>query len=171
MSEIGEQSSPKEYPRIENKFLTLYEQRYIGGSERVNDVFYDINQFERDYIEGEGILPEIYKKTFAEIREEDSADKVEEERKRGYLKGILPFFGESGVEVLDIGFQTVIELSERNEGVIHLLPEKIGLTNEDLKRALATLKPIGKFSRFLHFKEDQDLIRMRVKTWEEFNEI
>lgn len=170
MSEV-EQSVREEFPKIENKYLTLFEQRLIGGSERVGDKFYDFNQYERDYVEGKGRLPEIYGKTMAEIRGEADAVEADEQRKTHYLTGIFSFLGGSGIDVLEQGYKTVIALTDRNKGVIHLIPTKIGLTDDNLKHALSSLKPTGKLARSLHFEPVGDAIEIRNKTWEEYNAV
>lgn len=170
MSET-EQPVREEFPKIDNKYLTLFEQRFIGGSERIGDEFYDLNKYLKDFEEGKGQLPEIYRKTMAEIRGEADAVKVEEERSTHCLKGIFSFLGESGIDVLEQGYDTVIQFKGRNKAVLKLVPNKIGLTDNNLEKALSTIKPAGKLARSLHLEPSDGLIEIRPKTWEEYNAV
>lgn len=165
---------PKEYPPIQNKYLTLFEHRFIGGSEESGGKFYDIPTFERDYIDGKGVLPPEYSQTLAEIRDKEKVEDIEAIRRGHYIIGTPSVFGASAIDVWEEGYDIGIELPENgsiNEAWrVFLIPNNSDRSISELE-ALSKLNFSGRLAKFLKLEPGEGKMLMRLKTWEEYNEI
>lgn len=169
---------PKEYPPIDNKYITLFEQRFIGGSVRVGDKLYDSPTVLDDYVKGEGVLPPDYSKTLAELEYGEDHELIKEERNTRFIVGLIAGFGLSVMDVADEGYGIAMELPDlgsEDEGSryswkVFLVPTEFGQSSKNPK-VLSLLKPAGELGKILHYEPQGDHLSIRLKTWEEYNAV
>lgn len=156
-SEIFQET--KEYPRAESQNLSLIEHRFIGGSEEIGGVFYDGKKLIEDAKNGP--LPQDYFKPVGFLKGAKSLEQTAIERNGRYIRGALSFLGESGMELFEEGYETVIELADVDPITgIHDSKWRLFLLKEEKeeveRRLLERLKPIGVVPKVLDFELKDD---------------
>lgn len=149
----------KEYPQVNNQNLSLFEHRFIGGSESVNKEMFDSNRLRDDALKGN--LSSDYFTPVSVLKGEKLLTNVVEERRGKYLRGALAFLGEPGIDLFVEGYETVVELPEVSPSTgIHepkwrlfLLKDGKEVVREDL---LNKLKPIGEVGKLLDWELKPD---------------
>ena len=89
----GQKQRGERFPRIGNVNLGYFETKIIGGS-----IPFDLYQ---DVEDNKGIVPDVYFQPEAFLTGKSSTRCINEARKKGYLRGTLPIFGESILDLPD----------------------------------------------------------------------
>lgn len=156
-----------EFKLIDNKRLTPFEHRFIGSSVDVGGRFFDFNNFESDVAAFEGLPPEYL--VPVSVLKGESPEEAAKEREGKYIRGMLGFLGESGIDLFEKGLEPVIELPSPDP-ITGLYEPKwrmfaVGKNEKPVydKAILEGLKPAGKFAKYLNFILQEDGIHIYFK--------
>ena len=161
----------KEFPLLgKNRNLTLFEHRFIGGSEDVNGKWYDANVLVEDIRNNNGMIPDEYFQPIAIMRGEEVPENVNNIRQNYYLRGALGFLGESWINAYENGYDTVIKLPafDPEAGIapkkwILFLVDKEENVSVD-RKILEQLVPSGHLKDLLQLDIKEDGIHISVTT-------
>ncbi len=157
---------PKEtekYPKVSNQDLSLFEHRFIGGTEKIGEELYDSNRLKADL--AKGALTRDYFVPVSVLKGIKKTENAAIDRNGRYLRGAMSFLGESGMEAFELGYETVIELPDADpqtgvfnpEWRLFLLKDGNVEVNESVLR---NIKPIGIVAQVCDFEIQPDGIKI-----------
>lgn len=150
--------SPKvteKYPKVSNQDLSLFEHRFIGGTEKIAEELYDSNRLKEDLFKGK--LSRDYFVPVSVLKGAKKPETVAIDRNGKYLMGALSFLGESGMDAFELGYQTVVELPDADPKTGVFSPEwRLFLLKDGVEEVgesvLKNLKPIGIVAQACNFE-------------------
>lgn len=162
--------SPNEsekFPIVSNQDLSLFEHRFIGGTEMISEELYDSNRLKVDLLKGE--LSSNYFVPVSILKGTKKPETAAIDRNGKYIKGALSFLGESGMEAFEQGFQTIVELPYADPQTGVFTPEwRLFLLKDEKveidESILSKLKPIGIIAQACNFETRSDGIHMTYKS-------